>query len=112
MAAKVFNLSEYLEEKKSVIKLGEDEYEVSDGFNDLLKIDALTNQKDDMDNTEFVKEFLKIALGEEQAQKLIAKNYSTKIYIKIMHCIEEVYSDSSGSEDDKEGASNTGMSLV
>lgn len=106
MAAKVFDLSQYLEEKKSVIKFGEEEYEISDGFNDLLKIDALSNSKDAMDSTTFVQEFLKIALGEEAASKLIAKNYKIGVYIKIMNCIEEVYSGITD-DDEKEGASSS-----
>lgn len=100
--AKVFDLSSYLEEKKATIKLGDEELVISDGFNDLLKIDALSKRRDEMDTTEFVKEFLKIALGDEVANKLISKNYSTKIYVKIMHCIEEVYSGDS----EQEGASS------
>lgn len=104
MAAKIFDLSSYLEEKPAVIKLGNDEFAVSDGFNDLLKIDALSNRRDEMGSTEFVQEFLKIALGEEQAQTLIERNYKTKVYLKIMDCINEVYS--GDSSDEKEGASS------
>lgn len=105
MSAKMFNLSEYLEEKKSSIKLGDEEFEISDGFNDLLKIDALSEQKETMSTTEFVKEFLAVALGEENATKLLGRNYSTKLYIQVMHCIEEVYSGVSESE--KEDAKST-----
>ena len=97
-AKKMFNLSEYLEEKRSSIKLGEEEFEISDGFNDLLKIDALSDQKETMTTTDFVKEFLGVALGEETAKMLIGRNYSTKLYIQVMHCIEEVYSGVSESE--------------
>lgn len=92
MSAKVFDLSNYLEEKKSLIKIGEEEFEVSDGFNDLLKIDALSNRRDELDTTEFVKEFLRISLGTEAANKLIERNYPVRMYTKIMNCIEEVYS--------------------
>lgn len=81
--------------------LGEMEFEVRDGFNDLLKIDALANRKDDMDTTEFVQEFLKISLGEEMGTKLINMNYPIRVYTKIMNCIQDVYS---GSEE--EGASS------
>lgn len=104
MAAKVYDLSAYLEEKPATIKLGDEEFTISDGFNDLLKIDALTERKDDLSSTEFVKEFLKIALGEENAKRLIERNYKTSIYIKIMNCIEEVY----GGEidEEQEGASS------
>ena len=100
MSAKVYDLSQYLEEKKSTIKLGNEEFEISDGFNDLLKIDALSNRKDELESTEFVKEFLKIALGEEVAIMLIERNYKIKVYMEIMECIEKVYS---GDDDDKEG---------
>ena len=103
MKAKVYDLSKYLEEQKSTIKLGDDTYEISDGFNDLLKVDALSNKRDEMDPTEFVKEFLRITLGEAQADKLIEKNYKFDIYVKIMNCIEETYS---GDADQKEGASS------
>ena len=81
MAAKVYDLSAYLEEKPATIKLGDEEFTISDGFNDLLKIDALTERKDELSSTEFVQEFLKIALGEENATKLIERNYKTSIYI-------------------------------
>lgn len=92
--AKVFDLSEYLEEKKSKIVIGTYEIEVKDGFNDLLKIDALTSKKDELGSTEFVQEFLRVALGEEQANKLIGLNLSVAAYVKIMNCIQEVYSGS------------------
>lgn len=108
MSAKVFDLSSYLEEKKSVIKLGNEEYEVSDGFNDLLKIDALSNRREELDGTEFVQEFMKIALGEEAATKLIERNYKFKVYVKIMECIEQVY----GNSDEQEGVSQIKPSLV
>ena len=104
MAAKVYDLSAYLEEKPATIKLGDEEFTISDGFNDLLKIDALTERKDDLGSTEFVKEFLKIALGEENATKLIERNYKTSVYIKIMSCIEEVYS--GDIDEEQEGASS------
>ena len=104
MQAKVYDLSSYLEEKPAVIKLGEEEFEISDGFNDLLKIDSLSKRKDEYEEVAFVQEFLKIALGEEVATKLIERNYKTKVYIKIMQCIEEVYSGNSG--DEQEGASS------
>lgn len=107
MAAKVFDLSSYLEEKKSEIKLGDEVYEVSDGFNDLLKIDALSNRKDELEGTEFVQEFLKIALGEENAEKLIARNYKFKVYVKIMECIQQVYEG-----DDEEGTTQNKPTLV
>lgn len=100
MSAKVYDLSEYLEEKPAIIKLGDEEFKISDGFNDLLKIDALSNRKEDMGSTEFVKEFLRIALGEEEANKLIERNYKTNVYIKIMNCIEEVYRGISEDEND------------
>lgn len=104
MAAKVYDLSAYLEEKPATIKLGDEEFTISDGFNDLLKIDALTERKDELGSTEFVQEFLKIALGNENATKLIERNYKTKVYIKIMHCIEEVYSGTT--DEEQEGASS------
>lgn len=104
MSAKVFDLSSYLEEKQATIKLGDEEFAISDGFNDLLKIDALSRKRENMETTEFVKEFLNIALGEKVAEDLIARNYSTKVYIKIMSCIEEVYG--GASEDGQEGASS------
>ena len=50
MAAKVYDLSAYLEEKPATIKLGTEEFAISDGFNDLLKIDALSNRKEEMDS--------------------------------------------------------------
>ena len=104
MAAKVYDLSAYLEEKPATIKLGDEEFTISDGFNDLLKIDALSNRRNELGSTEFVQEFLKIALGEEAATKLIERNYKTKVYIKIMNCIEEVYSGIS--DEEQEGASS------
>ena len=111
MAAKVYDLSAYLEEKPATIKLGTEEFAISDGFNDLLKIDALSNRKEEMDSTEFVQEFLKIALGEEAAAKLISRNYRTKVYVKIMNCIEEVYSGISD-EDEDLPSSEKGTELV
>lgn len=107
--AKVYDLSAYLEEKAATIRLGDEEFEISDGFNDLLKIDALSNRRDELETSEFVKEFLRIALGEEAAEKLFERNYKFKIYIKIMNCIEEVYS---GNDDEQEGASSESHELV
>ena len=108
MAAKVFDLSSYLEEQKATIKLGEKTYEVSDGFNDLLKIDALSNRREEMEGTEFIQEFLKISLGEEAANELLAKNYSFKVYAKIMDCIQQVYS----GDEETEGVSQNKPTLV
>lgn len=109
--SKVYDLSEYLQEKQSTIKLGDEEFTISDGFNDLLKIDALSNRRDEIGSTEFVQEFLKIALGEENTKKLIERNYKTKVYMKIMHCIEEVYSGISD-EDEDLPSSEKGTELV
>ena len=109
MKAKVYDLSAYLEEKAATIKLGEDEYEISDGFNDLLKIDALANRRDEMNNAEFVKEFLTVSLGKEAADKLIAKNYKTKVYMKI---IESIQDSLTGGEEEQEGASSERTELV
>lgn len=102
MAVKMFDLSSYLEESKSKITIGEEEYEISNGFNDLLKIDALAARREQLGTAEFIKEFLVIALGKEGAEKLINKNYSTKLYLKIMDCIQSVYSDD---DNDQEEAS-------
>lgn len=106
--AKVFDLSSYLEEKKSTIKLGEEEFEINEGFNDLLKIDALSNRRDEMESTEFVTEFLKIALGEEAAETLIERNYKSSVYLKIMNCIEEVFK----GEDEEDAMSTNQPTLV
>ena len=108
MKAKVYDLSAYLEEKRSTIKLGEDEYEISDGFNDLLKIDALANSREDMGNADFVREFLTVALGKDAAEKLIAKNYKTKIYMQIIESIQ----DSLTGGEEQEGASSEKPELV
>lgn len=102
MAVKTFDLSSYLEERKSKIIIGEEEYEVSNGFNDLIKIDALAERREQLTTAEFIKEFLVVALGREGAEKLINKNYSTKLYLKIMDCIQSVYSDD---DNDQEEAS-------
>ena len=101
MSAKVYNLSEYLEEKKSTIKLGDEVYEINDGFDTLLKIDSLASKKDEMETGEFVKEFLSLALGKENAEKLIEKNYGIKIYTRIMNCIEDSFTDDDSKEDAK-----------
>ena len=77
----------------------------------MLKIDALSNRRDDIGSTEFIQEFLKISLGEENAKKLIERNYKTKVYMKIMHCIEEVYSGISD-EDEDLPSSEKGTELV
>ena len=63
--SKVYDLSGYLEEKRAKIVIGVHEFEIRDGFNDLLKIDALTSKREELGSTEFVKEFLNISLGEE-----------------------------------------------
>lgn len=109
MKAKVYDLSAYLEEKAATIKLGEDEYEISDGFNDLLKIDALANRRGEMNNAEFVKEFLTVSLGKEAADNLIAKNYKIKVYMKI---IESIQNSLTGGEEEQEGASSERTELV
>ena len=99
--AKIYDLSSYLEEKKSTVKVGDREYEISDGFNDLLKIDSLAERRDEMQTHEFVSEFLRISLGEDAANELLSKNYPVKFYLKLMECIQETYE----SDDEKEGAS-------
>ena len=105
MAAKVYDLSAYLEEKPATLKLGTEEFAISDGFNDLLKIDALSNRKDELDSTEFVQEYSKMHLRVAAAATLISRNYRTKVYVKIMNCIEEVYSGITEDEE-QEGASS------
>ena len=101
MAAKVYDLSSYLEEKKSTIKLGDDVYEISDGFNDFLKLDALSSSRDQYTNPQFVKKFLEVSLGSEQAEKLISKNYKLSIYLKIIDSIQ----DAIAGKDDEESVS-------
>ena len=96
--SKVFDLSEYLEEKKAKIVIGDYEFEIRDGFNDLLKIDALTSKREEMGSTEFVKEFLSISLGEEATKTLIEMNLNTAAYVKVMNCVQEVYSGSVSGE--------------
>ena len=108
MKAKVYDLSAYLEEKSATIKLGEDEYEISDGFNDLLKIDALANRREEMSSAEFVREFLTVSLGKEAAEKLINKNYKTKVYMKIIESIQ----DSLMGDDEEESVSSARTELV
>lgn len=98
--AKVYDLSKYLEEEKSKIKFGEEEFEINDGFNDLLKIDALSERRDEIGNAEFIKEFLCITLGTETANELMSRNYKAKVYSKIMESIQAAMSD-----DDEEGVS-------
>ena len=89
--SKIYDLSKYLEEAPSIIKLGDDEYEVEDRFSTLLKLDELANSREDTGSMEFVKEFLTLALGEEAKDKLIDKNYKLKVYMKIIECIQDVY---------------------
>ena len=108
MQAKVYDLSSYLEEKAATIKLGEDEFEIKDGFNDLLKIDALSNRREELGSAEFAKEFLRIALGNEVAEQLFARNYRTKVYVKIMECVQEIYA----GNDEQEGAGSERSELV
>ena len=110
MAAKVYDLSSYLQEEKATIKIGEEVFQISDGFNDLLKIDALSNRREELGTIDFIKEFLKIALGEEAGNKLLERNYSVKIYMKIMNCIQEVYGN--GDEEQEGASSNTQAELV
>lgn len=98
--AKVYDLSSYLEEEKSTIKVGEKEYEISDGFNNLLKIDALAERKDDMSTGDFIKEFLTISLGTEATNELLSMNYPTKFYAKLMNSIQDSFE-----PDNKEDAS-------
>ena len=103
--SKVYDLSSYLQEEKAKIKLGEEEFEINDGFNDMLKVDALSNRQNDMSITEFVVEFLKITLGEDVAKVLLERNYKSKVYLKIMEKIQEAYSDNP--DDNGESSSPT-----
>lgn len=98
--AKVYDLSKYLTEEKSKIKIGDDEFEIRDGFNDLLKMDALSERRDELGNTEFVKEFLSITLGRNAANELMERNYPAKVYSKIMESIQDAISG-----EDEEGVS-------
>jgi hypothetical protein len=110
MSAKVYDLSAYLEQKPATIKLGDEEFAISDGFNDLLKIDALSERKGEMSTKDFIKEFLSISLGEDVANELISRNYKTVVYIKIMNCIEKEYSGMT--DEEQEGASSERSELV
>lgn len=86
---KVFDLSSYLTEEKAVIKIGEDNFAINDGFNDMLKIDALTRSNSDaVPDAEFIGEFLTIALGEESAKRVVELNLPVRAYMDIMGCIQ------------------------
>lgn len=96
---KVFDLSGYLNEEKSTIVIGEDTFEINDGFNDMLKIDALTKGYEGTPDAEFVRGFLSIALGDEASDKIIKMNLPTAAYMKIMDCIQQTYSDTDEKEE-------------
>lgn len=101
--AKVYDLTEMLEEPKSTIKLGTDEYEIDNGFVTALELNDLSNKKDQMDDVEFVKQFLTTALGNEQYKKIIAKRYSTKVMLKVVESIADAMSEGDEETPSKRG---------
>ena len=103
--SKVYDLSSYLQEDKAKIKFFEEEFEINDGFNDMLKVDALSARKENMSLAEFIKEFLEITLGKDVANDLISRNYKSKIYLKMMESIQDAYTDDP--DDDGESPSPT-----
>lgn len=102
--AKIYDLSQYLSSDQPKIKLEGKEYLVNDGFNDILKLDALLGRKEEMSDIAFFKEFLSISLGEEAATELMAKNYRMRVYKRIMSIVQEVYA---GDGDDQEDVSQS-----
>jgi hypothetical protein len=99
--AKIYDLSEYLSQDKPKIKIGENEFIINDGFNDLLKIDALTNRREEIGQVEFVKEFLNTSLGEESTAKILSLNLPAKALMRIVDCIQSAFTEDD--EDEKEG---------
>lgn len=103
--AKIFNLSEYLSDEKDKIVIGDHEYEIENGFNALLKIDALSENRENMGELEYVSEFMRLSLGEENANDIIAKNYSIKMYMGVVKAIQKSFSNED--ENEKESARET-----
>ena len=99
--AKVFDLSEMLNEKKSTIKVGDEEFEINDSFATILKLDEIGKAeiKEDLSSVEYIRSFLDVALGEEATEKLVNMDMPVKFYKKVLESIQEVLSGSA--EEDK-----------
>lgn len=99
---KVYNLSEYIEATPTKITVRDRTFEITDGFNDLLKMQALNAKRDDMDQKEFMQQFLSIAVGDGSAVWLLEQNFPIKFYMELMEVIQKSMAGDDDDED-KEG---------
>lgn len=84
-----YDLSADLEGEKSTITIGEDIYELNDGFNDFIKIDKFFNEREGKFSVSDFKQFFDISLGKDQSDKLLGKNYGLKFLRKVVTAISE-----------------------
>lgn len=93
--AKVFDLSDLLDSKKSVAKLGDIEYEISNAFDDILKLDELSEKKREMSTRAFITEFLTIAFGKAATKEILSKGYTMKIIMGLIDTVEKAIAEES-----------------
>lgn len=82
---RVYDLTEDLSSEPATIKVGTYSYEIKAGFKTVMEIDKLF--KDNKPDPVFVKQFLKIALGEKASNELISMNKPIAFYKKIIRVI-------------------------
>lgn len=99
--AKEYDLSDILSEKPSTIKIGEDIFEIHTGLKDVLDMDALYKKSGAAQDIEFVKKFLEIAFGKNNANRLLDRNFSMPAYRRIITSIVDAISESG--EDEENG---------
>ena len=97
--AKVFDLSDLLDSKRSIAKLGDIEYEISNAFDDILKLDELSEKKSEMTTREFMVEFLTIAFGKAATKDILSKGYTMRIIMSLINTVEKAITEESIIED-------------
>jgi hypothetical protein len=97
--AKIYDLTSMLESTKSSIKIGEKNYEITNAFSDILKLEGLSHKKDTMTTEEFMMEFFTIAFGADNAKEILNAGYSKDMVMKFIDCIQESISEESIVED-------------
>ena len=98
---KVYDLTEDLSSEAPVIKIGDEEFKIDTGFKKVMELDKVF--KKNKGDFEFIKDFLEISLGKDQAKILMDKNFPMQVYKKIIKIIGD---EIKGTDDESSGNAN------
>jgi hypothetical protein len=104
MAKKVIDLSGMLISEKTQIKIGEKNYEVTNSFSDILRLDDLNIKRETMSTRDFIMEFFEIAFGKKASKEIMEAGYTQELIMAIIEAIQKAISDESITDGDSQGA--------